>query len=105
MAFLYRLLLKLFASKHIGGLIGLFTGMSVLSLFEIVFWFLRLAVRGLSTMLSKSESATGEDQREIEEDIPENQEEELHDVILVEEDEMEDGARNNSTGRLGFTTK
>ena len=40
------LFLKLYHLLHLGGNLGLFTGMSVLSLFEIIFWVARFIFRG-----------------------------------------------------------
>ena len=37
-----------------GGILGLFTGMSILSIVEIVFWFLRSLVNGFSHKINKN---------------------------------------------------
>ena len=42
----FGIIFKIYHYIHLGGNLGLFTGMSVLSLFEIIFWVARFIFRG-----------------------------------------------------------
>ena len=51
-------------STFLGGVVGLFTGMSILSVFEIIFWVARVAaaMMGVATFKRKTGAAVEEKQ-------------------------------------------
>ncbi len=51
-------------ASFLGGVVGLFTGMSILSVFEIIFWVARVAaaMMGVATFKRKTGAAVGEKQ-------------------------------------------
>ena len=90
---------NVFISTPIGGLVGLFSGMSILSVFEVLFWIIRLVVTGMEKMATAREEGQPKAQSEAgDESITEEQDEEGHGVDEDDEivlEELEEGRESD----------